>query len=276
MRSLLNTSHRAAIGLCGLMAAGIIGPAVSGCHKPDPPPAAYVGPTLTEADLGLSSPVQSGENGYVLLEKAATRGLFPAGLAVVRLDKPNPLVVCDDPLFVCDRGWELSTLRPEEAAYWNMLFKTVAKARGVFIMDRQSAISPDCDLKDVVRAMRARNVELCLIYGPRLVPDGSAGLAGVILDVASGEYLAYVQSEAGVLDFEPPRPDRPKHDQSHQDVNYIAARRFEKQVRACVLDLIERDERPATTQPSPWRNMQDLRLPTDSVPVYIVPNHRAG
>jgi hypothetical protein len=276
MHSSLNELHCAGIGRCVLMAALIIGPVLGGCHKPDPPPVAYAGPTLVEADLGLASPVQAEANGYVVLERASSQGLFPSSLAVVRLDKPNPLFVCEDPLFVCDRGWEVATLKPEEGVYWSLLLRTVPQAQAVILMDRQSVLSPDCDLAQVIDAMRRQRIGLCLIYGPRLVPDGAAGLAGVIIDVATGEYMAYVQSEAGALDFEPPRPDRPHGDRAHQDVNYLAARRFEKQVRACVLELIDRDERPATTQPSPWRNMDELRLPSDAVPVYIVPNHQAG
>ncbi len=264
------------IGLTGLIATLIIGLVSAGCHKPEPPPVAYMGPTLVEADLGLAAQIEAEPNSYVILERQSSQGLFPGGMAVVRLDRPNPLFVCDDPLFISDRGWELATLEGEAAAYWNTLLKTVPQARGVFVMDRQSAISPDCDLDKVLDAVQRQKLEICLIYGPRLVPDDCAGLAGVIIDVQNREFLAYVQSQAGVLDFEPPRPDRSKHDRSHQDVNYLAARRFEKQVRMCVLDLIAHDERPTATQPSPWRNTQELRLPEDSVPVYIVPNHRAG
>jgi hypothetical protein len=154
--------------------------------------------------------------------------------------------------------------------------KTVVQSRVVYVFDRTSVLSPDCDLKQVLEAARRQRIEMCLIYGPRQAPDGDAGLAGVIMDAASGQYLAYIQSQAGPADFEPPRPDRPKHDRSHQDVNYLAARRFEREVRNCFLELVGRDQPAATTQPSPWRESQGLRVPSDSVPVYIVPNRRVG
>ncbi|MBI4580962.1 MAG: hypothetical protein HY718_14745 [Planctomycetes bacterium] len=253
-----------------------IGPAFTGCERPEPPPVAYAGPTLACGDLGLARTVEAQPNGYVVLDETPSQGRFPARLAVVRLDKPNPLFVCDDPLFAAERGWEIATLKEEEATIWNTLLKTVPRVQAVAVMDRSATVSPDCDLKQVIESVRRLGTELCLIYGPRMVPDDCAGLAGVIVDAATGQYVAYVQSQAGAIDFEPPRPDRSKYDRSHQDVNYLAARRFERQVRNCVLDLIGRDQPPVVTQPSPWRDSQELRLPPDSVPVYIVPNHRMG
>lgn len=260
----------------GVAIAFVIGLAIPACQEPEEPPVAYMGPTLAQADLGMTQSVDAPANGYTLLQPQPSQGRFPATLAVVRLDKPNPLFVCDDPLFVAERGWELATLPGQEAMVWTTLLNTVPKSRAVMVMDRRSTISPDCDLEQVLEAARSQDVELCLIYGPRMVPDDHAGLAGVIIDADTGNYLAYIQSQAGILDWEPPRPDRPEHDLSHQDVNYIAARRFEREVRNCMLDLIRLDRPPTSTQPSPWRDMQDLRVPMDSVPVYIVPNRRAG
>jgi hypothetical protein len=254
----------------------VIGPALPGCHKPDPRPVAYAGPTLAAGDLGLAQAPETGGNTYVILDTSGTRGRFPCAIAVVRLEQPNPLFVCDDYLFTSERGWEIADVREEEAAYWTGLLRTVPQSRAIYVMDRRSVVSPDCDLKEVIATVRRLRIELCLIYGPAWAPEQSAGLAGVLIDTASGQYLAYVQSQAGVLDIEPPRPDRPRHDLSNQDVNYLAARRFERLARNCILELIQHDAPPAATQPSPWRNMQELRLPSDSVPAFIVPNHRTG
>jgi hypothetical protein len=252
---------------------GLVG--TNGCEKPEPPPVAYMGPTLAAADLGLPEPVDADRNGFVILEKEPSVGRFPAGLAVVRLEQPNPLFMCGEHLFVAERGWEIATIKEEEAAYWNGLLNTVPQSRGVFVLDRSSVVSPDCDLEEVIRSVRRIDVDLCLIYGPLMVEDDAAGLAGVLVNVRTGEHVAYIQSEAGVLDFEPPRPDRSKYDRSHQDVNYLAARRFEREVRKCILELIALDRRSTATQPSPWKDSR-LRMPDDSVPVYIVPNHRVG
>jgi hypothetical protein len=247
-----------------------------GCSKPESPPVAYTGPTLASADFGLARPAEPAENGFVLLDDSPSSGRFPAALGVVRLDKPSPLFVTDDHLFVADRGWEIATLKQEESVYWNGLLKAIPQSRAVYVLDRRTTISPDCDLDEIIETARRIKLELCLIYGPRLAPDGSAGFGGVIYDVTDGKPLAYVQSDAGILDFEPPRPDRSKYDRSHQDVNYLAARRFEREVRNCFLALVARDTPPATTQPSPWRTSRDLRIPSDAVPVYIVPNRRTG
>jgi hypothetical protein len=252
----------------------VIGLMVVGCQKPEPPPTAYQGPTLVEADLGMAQPVKAPETGYVLLDSQPSRGRFPAALAVVRLDKPDPLFVPDGALLVSERGWEVADLPSEEATWWNGLLKTVPMTRAVYVLDRGCMASPDCDLKQVIEAARRFKLELCLIYGPRSVSDGSAGLAGAIIEVSSGQYLAYIQAEAGPCDVEPPRPDRPKHDLSHQDVNYLAARRFERQARSCVIDMIGRDQPAPATQPNPWRDFHENRFPANSVPAYIVPNYR--
>lgn len=273
----LRTFVRASIRRYGPVLAVVIGLAgAKGCQKPEPPPVAYSGPTLAAADLGMPQPVETGENAFVILETDSSEDRFPAALAVVRLDRPDPLFVCGEHLFVAERGWEVATLREEEAAYWNGLLNNVPESRAVFVLDRASVISPDCDLDRVIRSARRIDVDLCLIYGPRMVRDDCAGLAGAIIDTHTGEHVAYVQSEAGPLDFEPPRPDRPKYDRSHQDVNYLAARRFEREVRKCMLELIARDRRAAATRPSPWRDSNRIHVPEESVPVYIVPNHRVG
>lgn len=269
-------SDRAVKCRLACLPAVIIGLAVVGaCSKPVPPPLAYAGPTLASADFGLAEPVQTPGNGYVLLEPGRSQGRFPASLAVVRLDQPCPLAVYDDFLYVADRGWEIASLKQEEAAYWNGLLKRIPQSRSVYVLDRRSVVSPDCNFQEVIQTARLLRMELCLIYGPRMVDDDGAGFCGVLVDVITGRHLAYLESHANSADYEPPRPDRHKRDQSHQDVNYIAARRFERQVRECVRELISLDTPPATTQPSPWR-VQDDRVPPDSVPVYILPNRRVG
>ncbi|HOA72122.1 MAG TPA: hypothetical protein PL151_05650 [Phycisphaerae bacterium] len=251
--------------------------ALTGCHQPDPPPAAYAGPTLASADLGLVEAVETSANGFVILEPDGSQGRFPAALAVVKLEKPSPLFVYDDPLFVADRGWEIANIREEEAAYWNGLLKRIPESRSVHVLGRSNVISPDCGLDDVLEAVARLKVDLCLIYGPRMCSDvDNAALGGVILDVKTGNHLAYVQSEAGPLDFEPPRRDRSKYDRSHVDVNYLAARRFEREVRRCFMELIARDTPAASTQPSPWRYIHESRVPAGTVPVQIVPNRRTG
>ncbi len=260
----------------GLLAAalGLIGGA--GCQKPEPPPVAYSGPTLAAADLGLAGPVDAPSTSFVLLDHEPSQGRFPLGLAVARLERPNPLFVNESPLFVSEHGWEIADVRPEEGTHWLTLFKTVPPVREVKLVDRLNVVSPDVDLKEVLRSVRRLQLELLLIYGPIAAPPDAAGLAGVLLDVETGDYLAYVQAQAGIADYEPPRPDRPRHDLSHLDPNYLVARKFEQQVRTGMLELIARDRRATTTQPSPWKDaIGPTPISPDAVPVYIIPNRRA-
>lgn len=249
-----------------------------GCaEKPEPSPLAYSGPTLACADLGLVEPVETMNTGFVLLSKEQSSGRFPAAMAVVRLDQPDPLFADDHHLFVSERNWEVGTLKEEEATYWTTLLKTVPQSRAIMVMDSLSVVTPDVCLTEVIRSMRRLGIELCLIYGPKAAPDESAALAGVMIETATGQYLAYVQAQADVQDYEPPRPDRPEKDLSHRDVNYLAARKFEREVQRCYLALTELDGPPTSTQPSPWRDLREPRmLPENSIPVYILPNQGVG
>ena len=58
---------------------------LSSCSKPEPPPMAYAGPTVSEADLGLLRPVEMPPDGYTLLLGATTLGRDLAGAVATTL-----------------------------------------------------------------------------------------------------------------------------------------------------------------------------------------------
>jgi len=256
----------------GLAALSLVLAAGPGCaEKPKPPPLAYQGPTLAGADLGLVGDIDTSANGFVLFRKERTRGLFPASLAVVRLVRPDPLFTVTGRL-IRESEWVVGTMKTEEAAWLNSLFRTMPEVQQVVIFDEYSVRKPDLDLDDVVGCARRVRAELCLIFGPKPAAAAHAGLAGVVFDTATGRQLAYVQADAGPEDFTSPRADRPKGDLSHLDVNFIAARKFDHQLRECMAALIALDEPRATTQPIPYVPATQ----PEPVPLYVIPNRRMG
>ena len=251
---------------------------LSSCSKPEPPPMAYAGPTVSEADLGLLRPVEMPPDGYTLLGEQPSKGLFPTALAVVRLDKPDPLFRVGQPFYISDHGWQVATFRTEEAVGWNGLFPTVREVREVVVMDARSVVAPDVTPPEVVGSAEYLQAGLLLIYGPREGPAQGAALAGMIYEVETRKPLAFVQAQASIEDYEVPRPDSPKHDLRHVDADYLAARKFERQVWACVRELIAKDQPPTATQPSPWKQAilePKIIAPEGDGPVYVIPN-RSG
>jgi len=259
---------RWAWGLAGL-ASGLM----VACQKPEPPPAAYFGSTLVRADLGISDPVSCPVTGYVLLEESGSQGRFPTALAVAELVPAQDDSAAADGSF---RGWRIGTVKPEQATYWNSVCDTVPDVREVVILDEISVDKPTSSVADIIAAARKADARLCLIWGPTHAGPLHAALVGLIVDVERSQPVALLQADAGPEDFKKPPPDRFENDRRHEDVNYLVARKLDLQVKTCVAELVRRDERVATTQPSPWRGATTLPGDQPAVPVYIVPNRPIG
>jgi len=106
-------------------------------------------------------------------------------------------------------------------------------------------------VRTVVAAAARLNAGLCLVYGPGEAGSGQTALIGALLDTRTGKAVACIQVQATSEDFEPKGEDRPRGDRRHVDPEYLAARKFERQVRACVMELVARDTAPAMTRPDP-------------------------
>jgi len=238
----------------------------AGCHKPEPPPAAYVGPTLAGSDLGLEK-IECPPTGFVILERRGSHGRFPGALAVARLHRPD---MPEEDTDSASRSWQIETMKEEQATYWTKLFNTVPELREVVVLDRLSVGSPDADLAAITVSAGRVQADLCLIFGPSPAEPGHSGLTGAIMDTHTGRLVAFVQAQAGPADFQPPPEDRFEEDLRHQDCNYLVARKFEHQVWCCLVELIGRDQPLPTTLPSPWKSAASR--PAAYPPILIIPN----
>ena len=239
------------VAFCGVLACS---------QKPEPPPAAYLGPTVASASLGVQE-AKAVTTGYKLLGDQPSTGRFPGAFAVARLAEPKDFWRSDNA-----QQWHVGDIGFEEAMAWNSLGNRIPAIREVIVLDKNATVSPTADLRQIAGSARRLEAGLCLVYGPAPAEAEHAALWGVILDSTSVAKLAFVQAEAGPGEFEPPPSDRLPEDRRHWDVNYLARARFQQQVRQCVLALIEQDRPSATTQPSPWQGK-----PVHEQQIYLLP-----
>lgn len=224
-----------------------------GCQNGGSPPVAYIGPTLTAADLGGTN-VRCPPIGFVVLEEKS-EGRWPGALAVAFIDEAAD-----------GAGIQIATLKEEIATWWNQLFTTVPVVREVLVMDQLTLVSPNDDINAILATARRLKTDLVLLYGYASAPSGHAALTGVIRDTHTGSPVALVRAQAGPADYTPHRVDTVNEDMRHIDPNYIVARQFEQQVRQCVLELISRDVPVLTTQPSEWEEHSRQQ----KKPIYII------
>jgi hypothetical protein len=243
----------------------------SGCsEKKIGAPDAYSGPTLCSDSLGLGR-VACPSTGYVILEQEKSHGRFPCRVAVARL-VPAPKDPFADPL---PTEWALGSIPDEEGTYWTSLFNTLTDVQGVALMDPLNMEHPEANLEKIAATAGNMKNGLCVIFGPGPASANSACVLGVIMDAARRKRIACVQALAGPKDYYEARPDQMIGDQRNEDVNYIAMRRFQQQVRQCMEQLRTSDIPAPATQPSPWRGTTrpiDRQLP----PIYIIPNRSSN
>jgi hypothetical protein len=103
----------------------------------------------------------------------------------------------------------------------------------------------------VVGKAKRLDARLCLIYGSAGSGPEEAALIGAVYDTLAGLPVARVQAQATSADFSKKRPDALSGDKRHVDPHYLVARKFEQQVRACVVDLIQRDTPVIPPEPKP-------------------------
>lgn len=242
--------------------------AASGCSEQKIlTPAAYSGPTLVSDNFGVGK-VPCPTTGFVILDKQKSRGRFPCRVTVARL-APAPADPFADPLAT---EWALSSVKGEESTYWTSLFNTVPVIQGVTVMDPLNMEHPEANLEKIAATAAKMKTSLCVVFGPGPADPGYASVIGVIMDTERRERIACIQALAGPGDFYEPPPDRMDGDQRYEDVNYIAMRRFQQQVRQCVEQLRLQDIPAPATQPSPWRAGGLRSMEQHTPPVYIIPN----
>jgi hypothetical protein len=237
---------------------------LAGCGDKEKALVYYTGPAMPAQEIDARVEALP-TTGYEIVEEQRSVARFPGALAVARLAPPGPERIDDDG----DRTqWRITTMPEEEATYWNALFNRVPRIREVIVLGAATVTWADADHREMNATAERLKADLCLIYGPSASPVDSAAYSGVILDYHAHP-VAYLKAQAGPSDYETPHDDTFKEDLRHRDPEYLAARRFELQVRRCMDELIRRDQPPPATVPSEWR---ERALDQRERSLYIIPN----
>jgi hypothetical protein len=207
--------------------------ALAGCG--DSRVSMQAGPTFSPADFGV--PEQAClPNGFVIFEEGTAAERFPTALAVARLGR----IEGQGPSQV----WTPAKLKPEQAVYWNSLFDGLPAIREVIVMDERTPGPTGPGAPTLAATAGRLNAGLCLVYGPAAATGDEAALIGTLLDTRDGHTLACIQARATQADFQPQRLDAPRGDERNVDLKYLVARKFERQVRLCVTELVSRSSPP--------------------------------
>jgi hypothetical protein len=219
----------------------------AGCAEKD------VEPIVLEPETKLSDiaggTLTTKKNQYHLVNRNRSEGRFPGAVAVARLK------LADGAPIEAPRPVELKPLKDEEAAYWNHLFDNLRWVRQYFELSPMSVQTPVVSAKALLGAAKRLDASLCLLYGQSDFEDLRSHVVGVLYETGTGQLLATIQAESvGAEDWLEERPpDRPEMDNRHQDNHYLAARKFQRLVHACVRELVSLDKPTREEKPSGWK-----------------------
>jgi len=200
-------------------------------------------PPVSLEDLAPGLPV--GQNQFQLLADESTVGRFACALAIGKYVPPVP-----------DDGGPLRfvALTPAEQAWWTEQMRGVTAIRELVFL-RPISARPDGQSVAALCAAAARlQASLVLLYAPGGLGPNSAEVVGVLYEAATRKPLATFHTALAIPDEEgrQQNPSGLPGDHREDDARYQAQRQFERQVLACLRELIVRDQPPATTQPHKW------------------------
>lgn len=212
-----------------------------GCAKQTP--TIVYEPPITMADLlpGQSAP----DNTFKLLAEVHTTDRFACGLAVAKFvseeDEDGPQLT-------------LKSLTSAEQAFWAEQMRGVSAIRDVTFLRPRNVHLDGPAIENLCAAAQRLDSPLLLVYAPNGLGPNSAQVFGVFYDTRSRQPLAALHTSSLFLDEEglETSPNERKSDERDVDARYQAQRAFERQVLACLRDLIQRDESSPTTQPHKW------------------------
>lgn len=257
-----DTEGSGAVGPSGAMAGGAQGSGASAMDAPaDMCPEDWIAyrsgneahtyePVRGE-DLGVAEGVMP-DRGARILEKASTRGRFPAGVSVVRV----AAFVGEDG---ARRYLEAEPMAVDRAVYWNHVFDDLPPIREVAVL-RSLGIDPrGGSASDFLRESLNVDCDLCLIYAWVLDTPEDGEFAAVLWDARGKKPLATYRATARLP--ESVRKACLKHEHGASRLcaaEFIAEAELRRMVRDTMWDLVAHDGPSATTQPSPWRTEEPM------------------
>lgn len=233
---------------------------VSGCQKRERPVVLGTSPAVSWTDLTVAQ-ASGVQDGYRLAVSEATRGVFPASLAVARL------AVGSDG---AGGGMGLRlAMKPEvDFLSWNSVFDDFRSVSEVFPLKAMALDGAGVKVGSLLDGADSLRAGMLLVYAEVSCSESDSEVRGVLYEVSTRRLLALVHASAHVdmpiaSDEEADRKI-PLEDHVSRDPRLLSIRTFEHTMRECLLALMANDESTAPVAPEGWipdRQFEPLTWP---------------
>lgn len=201
-----------------------------------------------------TEPVVHLYNAYRLEIELPTKGLFPASVAVTRVESE----IIDE---------SINLMRPliftnpsNEFLKWNSTFDDLMAISEVFPITQFDMGGEDAHVENVLGAFHALDAKLGLIYAVNEFDDLETEIIGSLYDTQNIKPIAHIQAHAvSIIPTEEELKDNSQIDLWDMDSTAIARERFEALVYACIRELIEHDEPSIPDVPPGWKPVGPVR-----------------
>lgn len=199
-----------------------------------------------------TEPVDPLYNAYQLQIIPPTRGLFPASIGITRVESE----VIDESV---DLIKPLIFTNPRnEYLKWNSTFDDLMAISEVFPVTQFDMGGENAYIENILGAFRALGANLGLVYAVNEFDDLETEIIGSLYDTETTRPIAHFHAHAVSVFPEKKDKDKPIN-LWKTDSTAIARDRFESLVYACILELIEHDERAVPHAPPGWKPVGPAR-----------------
>ncbi len=214
-----------------------------------------------------TAPVPLVTNGYRILVRQPTSGLFPASMAVTRVAlQPST-----------DEGSRIEAnlyADPKnEFLQWNRTLDDQMAVSEVFPIIQRDLGGGEVSPEQVLAACRALHARLGLIYAVNELTPVETEMFGTLYDATTTKPIAVLHAYAVSVPPPPGEEDKKPKDLWKVDSRALVRAKFEQYVHACLRELIIHDEREVTEAPAGWTPLGPVR-PVEWPPPPFRPGRR--
>ncbi len=201
-----------------------------------------------------TTPIAATPNGYRILPRIPTSGLFPASLGVTRV----AIERTDDPVHPL-RPY-LTTNPRNEFLQWNAALDNQVAIGEVFPIVEHDLGGGDAVPEQILAAFHALRARLGLTYAVNELSETETEMFGVIYDTNSQCAIASLHAQA--VSTVPSRvidENKESIDLWETDSRALVRAKFENLLRQCVRELILRDNPATVVAPTGWTPAVPIR-----------------
>lgn len=208
-------------------------------------------PRVHWEDLSQRS-IDAPTNQNRILTAEATKGMFPASMAVTRLSIHEVAEMQSrEPVLVTDPR--------NEFLQWNSSLDDKMAVSEVFpIFPRDLGGNP-ANPDQILAAFRALDARLGLIYAVNELSPTETEAFGVLYDVKAAAPIAAIHAKAESILIPETEKEPTKFDLWKTDSRALARAKFEDSLRQCVRDLISRDQPTELESAEGWKRLSPTR-----------------